>query len=176
MPARGLLAVIGVVAVFGLLLYGIGARSGDGAVTTGQPAPNADLRLPKLEGSGTGAIADYRGRWTLVNFWASWCEPCRDEAPVLERFQRRHGGRDFTILGIDSEDTTGDAKAFVDANELSFPQLRDPDGTQRRVYTLGFPESFLVDPEGTLRLVRRGPVDRRYLERFVEPMIAEGAR
>src|SRR6266536_97623 len=97
-------------AVIGLLGYGLLKKS-DAALKVGDPAPSASL--PVLDGSGTGQIADYRGRWVLVNVWASWCAPCRAESPTLERFYRAHRGRDFTVLGIDSNDLSDDALAFV---------------------------------------------------------------
>ena len=113
----------------------------------------------------------------LVDFWASWCGPCRTEAPALEAFQRRHGGDRFTVLGINLDDTTSDAGAFVERYGLTYPQLRDGDGRDRRdAYGMtGFPESFLVDPEGGLALIRRGPVDERYLNESVEPLIRRGS-
>jgi cytochrome c biogenesis protein CcmG/thiol:disulfide interchange protein DsbE len=109
----------------------------------------------------------------LVNFWASWCEPCRSEAPALESFQRAHAGQNFTVVGINLDDATDDAREFVSRYGLSYPQLRDGDGDDRRdAYGMtGFPESFLVDPQGKLALIRRGPVDERYLNEVVLPLI-----
>jgi cytochrome c biogenesis protein CcmG/thiol:disulfide interchange protein DsbE len=109
----------------------------------------------------------------LVNIWASWSEPCRKEAPALEAFQQRHGGADFTVLGIDLDDATGDARGFVSQYGLSYPQLRDGDGRERRdAYGMtGFPENFLVDPQGNLALIHRGPVTAEILSEQVEPLI-----
>ncbi len=108
----------------------------------------------------------------LVNFWASWCGPCRQESPALQEFQDRQGGPRFTVLGIDTRDLTGDGRTFVRQLGLSYPQLRDGDGDEASAYgTTGVPESFLVDPRGRLRLLRRGPVTVAYLSQFVEPMI-----
>ena len=116
--------------------------------------------LPRLDGEGSGSIADYRGRWVLVNVWASWCTPCRDESPALERFYRAHRDRRFTILGIDSNDLSNDALSFVGEYGITYPQLRD--GARRLLAggagTTGVPESFLVGPDGRLVLHRLGPV------------------
>jgi cytochrome c biogenesis protein CcmG, thiol:disulfide interchange protein DsbE len=170
--AKSFIVVIAVLAVIGLLGFGLLSK-GEASLSVGDPAP--DKELETLDGSGTGQIADYRGKWVLVNFWASWCGPCRTEAPALEAFQQRHGGEDFTVLGIDLDDNTDDARAFVERYGLTYPQLRDGDGRDRRdVYGMtGFPESFLIDPDGRVALIRRGPVDASYLDENVVPLIAE---
>lgn len=158
-------------AVVGLLVFGL-ASKGSSGVAVGDPAPASPL--PRLEGGGTGSLADYRGRWVLVNFWASWCDPCREEAPALERFQRRYGGSRFTVLGIDSRDLSSDGRAFVRLYGLSYPQLRDGDGASAEDFgTSGVPETFLVDPAGKVRLLIRGPVGEEYLREVVAPMLEE---
>ena len=166
--------VVAVLAVIGLLGYGLLSKGGD-SIAVGDPAPDKELSV--LGGTGTGEIADYRGRWVLVNFWASWCEPCRSEAPALESFQRAHARDGFTVLGIDLDDSTGDAGAFVRRYGLTYPQLRDGDGSDRRdAYGMtGFPESFLVNPAGKLALIRRGPVDQKFLAEQVAPLIGSSS-
>jgi cytochrome c biogenesis protein CcmG, thiol:disulfide interchange protein DsbE len=158
-----------VLALVGLLGFGLLTKS-SGGVELGEPAP--DTALPQLEGEGEGSLADYRGKWVLVNFWASWCDPCRDESPALESFHRRYRDRGFSVLGIDTRDLSGDGLAFVREFGLTYPHLRDADGAAAEDYgTTGVPETFLVDPDGTLRLVRRGPVDEAYLQEFVAPLV-----
>jgi cytochrome c biogenesis protein CcmG, thiol:disulfide interchange protein DsbE len=170
MRARTFVVVVAVLAVIGLLGYGLLSKGGD-SIAVGDPAPDKELSV--LGGNGTGEIADYRGKWVLVNFWASWCEPCRSEAPALETFQQQHARNGFTVLGIDLDDSTDDAGAFVSRYGLTYPQLRDGDGSDRRdAYGMtGFPESFLVNPSGKLALIRRGPVDQRFLADQVAPLI-----
>lgn len=169
MSARSFAAFIAVLALVGLLGFGLLSK-GSASVEVGDQAP--DESLPRLQGSGTGSVADYRGRWVLVNFWASWCVPCRDESPALESFQRQNAGPRFTMLGIDTRDLTDDGLAFVERYGLSYPQLRDGDGSRADDFgTTGVPESFLVDPQGKLVLIRRGPVDRAYLDRYVAPYL-----
>jgi cytochrome c biogenesis protein CcmG/thiol:disulfide interchange protein DsbE len=159
--AKTFVAFIAVLAVIGLLGYGLLSKGN--SIAVGDPAP--DKALPTLDGSGQGEIADYRGRWALVNFWASWCVPCRSEAPTLERFYRGHRGQGFTVLGIDLQDNSEDARAFVDQYGLTYPQLREAGGRDRQdAYGMsGFPESFLVDPRGNLALICRGPLDETNL-------------
>lgn len=169
MSARSVIAVLGVLAVIGLLVFGL-ASKGSSGVGVGDVAPNAPL--PRLEGEGTESVADYRGRWVLVNFWASWCIPCRAEAPALEEFQRRQGGPRFTVLGVDTRDLSDDGQAFVEKYGLSYPQLRDGDGNAGDEYgTTGVPESYLIDPRGKVRVHAVGPVDEEYLRNEVEPQL-----
>lgn len=170
MGARTFIVFLLVLAVLGLLGYGLLSK-GEEALAVGDPAP--DKELTTLDGADTGTIEDYRGKWVLVNFWASWCEPCRDEAPALEAFHKAHPDR-FTVLGINLDDNTEDAGDFIEKYGLTYPQLRDGDGRERRdAYGMtGFPESFLIDPEGNIALIRRGPVDEAYLAEFVEPALS----
>lgn len=164
--------MLGVLAVVGLLVFGL-ASKGSSRLAVGEQAPDAPL--PRLEGAGSQSLVDYRGRWVLVNFWASWCPPCREEAPALERFQRQHGGPGFTVLGIDSRDLTSDGLGFVQRYELSYPQLRDRDGDVAHEYgTTGLPESFLIDPAGKVQLLALGPVDEEYLREEVAPLLPGG--
>jgi cytochrome c biogenesis protein CcmG/thiol:disulfide interchange protein DsbE len=167
------IAVVAVLAVVGLLTFGLLSKGSSG-IALGDPAP--PTVLPRLEGPGSESIADYRGKWVLVNFWASWCEPCRDEAAALEAFQRKHGGDEFTVLGIDTRDLSGDGRDFVAEYGLSYPQLRDGDGGYGDDYgTTGVPETFLIDPRGKVRLVAKGPVSTEYLRGEVEPALPKGA-
>lgn len=156
-------------AVVGLLVFGLVSKGSSG-VGVGDAAPTAPL--PRLEGGGKESLAAYRGRWVLVNFWASWCVPCKDEAPALEAFQRRHGGERFTVLGIDSRDLSGDGRDFAERYGLSYPQLRDGNGDAAHAYgTTGVPENFLIDPRGKVRLAVPGPIDEEYLRESVAPLL-----
>jgi cytochrome c biogenesis protein CcmG, thiol:disulfide interchange protein DsbE len=172
--ARAFWAFLAVLAVVGLLAYGL-ASKGSASISVGDQAPGRSL--PRLQGKGAGEIADYRGGWVLVNVWASWCPPCRDEAPALERFYRRERRHDFTVLGIDSRDVTSDAIDFLRRYRITYPQLRD--GSAELYDDLGmtgYPESFLVDPQGKLALIRRGAVTPSYLDDVVRPFLTGEAR
>ncbi len=169
MSVRSFIAVLAVLAVVGLLVFGLVSKGSSG-VAVGDPVPASPL--PRLEGGGEGSLAEYRGRWVLVNFWASWCVPCKQEAPALEKFQRQHGDAEFTVLGIDSRDLTDDGRAFVRRYGLSYPQLRDGDGAAAHDYgTTGVPENFLIDPAGRVRWVLPAPVDDEYLQDQVLPFL-----
>lgn len=172
MSVRSSIAVLAVLAVVGLLTYGLVSKGSSG-LEIGDPVPTAPLA--QLEGGGKASLADYRGRWVLVNFWASWCLPCREEAPALERFQRQHGGPHFTVLGIDSRDLTSDGLAFVREYGLTYPQLRDGDGSAADDYgTTGVPENFLIDPQGKVRLLVLGPITEERLREEVAPLLPKG--
>jgi cytochrome c biogenesis protein CcmG/thiol:disulfide interchange protein DsbE len=167
---RTFVVFIAVLAVIGLLGYGLLNKSAK-ALEPGETVP--PTALPKLDGQGTASVADYRGRWVLVNVWASWCVPCRDESPALERFYRAHRGQRFTILGVDSNDLSDDALSFVRRYGVTYPQLRDGSGdfSQGELGTTGVPESFLVGPDGKLALHRLGPVTPAYLDSNVVPYL-----
>jgi cytochrome c biogenesis protein CcmG, thiol:disulfide interchange protein DsbE len=169
---RAFAAFFAVLAVVGLLGFGL-LTKGEAKIDLGEPVP--DRELPLLEGEGTGSIADYRGRWVLVNLWASWCDPCRQEAPDLERFSRRYRER-LTVLGIDVQDNSDDALAFVREHRLTYPQLRSVGDERSEAFgSTGVPENFLVDPRGRLALIWRGVVDERLLAERVVPIV-EGTR
>ncbi|MFL5420122.1 MAG: TlpA family protein disulfide reductase [Myxococcales bacterium] len=172
MSTRGLIVFLAVLAVIGLLGYGLVSK-GSSAIATGDPAPDGQLERLTPPG-GTAHLSDYRQGWTLVNFWASWCAPCREEAPLLERFWQAHHGHGVTVVGVDLDDASDDARSFVHRYGLTYPQLRSPDGAswRDRFGMTGFPESFLIDPSGRLAVIRRGPVDQQVLSRNFEPVIA----
>jgi cytochrome c biogenesis protein CcmG/thiol:disulfide interchange protein DsbE len=170
MSTKSFAVVIAVIAVIGLLGFGLLSK-GEASLSLGDTAP--DKRLAVLGGQGMGEIADYRGKWVLVNFWASWCEPCRSESPTLEGFDKEHSKDNFTVLGINLYDSTEDALDFIRRYGLTYPQLRESGGDDRKdAYGMtGFPESFLIDPRGRIALIGRGPVDERYLDQNVLPLI-----
>ena len=177
MSAKGFAAVIAVLAVIGLLGFGLLTES-ERSLAVGDPAPGLADELDRLDGSGSGSISEHEGSWVLVNFWASWCGPCRDEAPALQDFHEENADRGVVVLGIDLDDNTDDALDFVEEFGLTYPQLREADGRERRELwgMTGFPESFLITPTGELALIRRGPVTADYLSSEVLPLIVGAER
>jgi cytochrome c biogenesis protein CcmG/thiol:disulfide interchange protein DsbE len=176
------LAILAVIAALvGLLAYGLASnepdRSIENAAARGTPKLAPSLELPRLSGAGNGALADYRGRVVVLNFWASWCDPCRRESPLLERWHRRlsRGGR-ATVLGVDVQDVSSDARDFVRRHGLTYPMLRDGSGDTRDAFgILGYPETFVVDRRGRIADLHRGPVDDAFMREHVLPLVREGA-
>ena len=171
---------IAVVALVGLLAYGLAATGPDQGIerslAQGQRAPAPDIRLPRLDGRGEQSLSDYRGKVVVLNYWASWCEPCRKESPLLERWHRRITPRGGTVLGVDVLDVSSDAREFVAEFGLSYPMLRDGDGaSQEKFGVVAYPETVVIDRRGRIAGVVRGPVDEAFFERVVVPLLAEPA-
>jgi cytochrome c biogenesis protein CcmG/thiol:disulfide interchange protein DsbE len=161
-------------AIVGLLIYGVSAqaptRTLDDAVHRGlrPPAPQSGYALPLLSGHGKTTLASYDGKIVVLNFWASWCEPCQEEAPRLERIQRqllRHGG---TVLGVTFRDASPDSLSFVKRYHLTYPNLDDTTGEFARAYgTNEIPESFVIDRHGHVVAVLRQEASEAFLDRAV---------
>jgi cytochrome c biogenesis protein CcmG/thiol:disulfide interchange protein DsbE len=169
---------LAVIALVALLAYGVAStgpsRTIDSALSKGQRAAAPAIRLPRLTGGGQASLADFRGKVVLINVWASWCGPCRDESPLLERWHRRMTGQGGTVLGIDTLDVTGDALAFIKRYGLSYPQLHDREGTTiKQLGVTQYPESFLVDRGGRIAATARGPVDEAWLRKHLTPLLAQ---
>ena len=171
MSARAFAVFIGVLAILGLLGFGLVSK-GEARLEIGEPVPSTELQVLGAA-EETGELADYRGKWVLVNVWASWCGPCRDEAPALEAFHREHQGDNFEILGIDTQETGEGGIGFVAEFKLGYPHLHDGDGNYAKedLKTTGVPETFLVDPEGNLVAHIPGPVTPEWLDAEVAPRI-----
>jgi cytochrome c biogenesis protein CcmG, thiol:disulfide interchange protein DsbE len=167
-------------ALVGLLAYGVASKrtntSIDQAVAAGKRIDAPQAVLPVLGADGRRSVADYRGKVVVLNFWASWCKPCIDELPLLERTQRTIAPSNATVLGINYKDVTSDALGFVHRFRLSYPSLRDRDGRYAEAYgSRAFPETFVIDRRGRIAASRRGPVDQRWLDRTLAPLLAERA-
>ncbi len=170
MNRKGYLAVLAAIGFIALLAFGLVAKGGP-SIAVGEEAPVASV--DRLGEPGQASLADYRGEWVLLNFWASWCDPCRDEAPAIEGFARRNRGK-LVVVGMDSRDLSSDAERFVDEYGLSYDMFHDGEGEVMDSYNVkGLPESFLIDPEGKIAYIYRGPVDEQILAEQFAPLIRE---
>jgi cytochrome c biogenesis protein CcmG, thiol:disulfide interchange protein DsbE len=165
--AAALAAALVALLAFGLARQGGGDRIED-ALAAGTRPPVPATRLPALDGGAPRALADYRGEVVVLNLFASWCAPCKQEAPVLRREQarlRRSGG---TVLGVTWRDAAPAARGFARRYGLGFPILRDVSGDfAQRLGVRGVPETFVLDRHGRVAAVRRYPIDAAWLRAAV---------
>ena len=166
-----ILAAAVALGLVGLLGYGLMSRSADASLEqavargTFPPAPSASL--PVLGSDATQSVSDLRGKVVVLNFWASWCIPCRTEAPILERAHKRlSAGGAGTVLGVTYNDSTPASLKFADQHGMSFPSLRDV-GTKlaERYGTNRVPETFVIDRRGRVVDVFRGQIDQAFIDR-----------
>jgi cytochrome c biogenesis protein CcmG/thiol:disulfide interchange protein DsbE len=171
-----ILASLAGACLIGLLIYGISAQSAsrtlDDRVARGERplAPDAGRSLPVLSGSRAAAamLASFKGKIVVLNFWASWCEPCQIEAPLLERAQSRLERHNATVLGVTYLDASPDSQGFIRRYRLTYPNLRDNTGTFAHAYgTDQLPESFVIDRHGHIAAISRGEIDQAFLNRAI---------
>ncbi len=179
MKRPGVVPVVVVVlaaGLLGLLVYGV-LNTGrdetlDGAVRQGERpvAPAQQVALPALDGGTRTKLADLRGKVVVLNFWASWCDPCKQEAPALERVQRRLERRGAgTVLGVTYKDFAEESRRFVRDYDLTYPSLRDDKLELAPAFgTVRLPETFVLDRDGRVVALSRGQVDGKFLERAVD--------
>ncbi len=156
-------------ALIALLTYGVTSNGVDTsleeALLRGERVEAPVRELPRLGEDGTGSLADHRGKVVVLNVWASWCDPCRDEMPLLQRTHDRIAPKGGMVLGIDTQDATERALAFLREYDITFPSLRDRDREYGREFgVVAYPETFVIDREGRITAMRRGPVTQEWLD------------
>ena len=149
-----LAALIGVAALLGLLIWKVAFGRTTGAadeLAEGKLVHAPAFTLDRLDREGQLSVADLKGKAVVVNFWASWCVPCRDEAPVLQTTYERYRDQGLVVLGIDVNDFHQDARRFMKRYGLTYPVVYDGKGsTVGKWGVRGFPETFFVDRTGKL--------------------------
>ena len=119
-----------------------------------------DFTLERLDESGELQLSSLEGKAVVVNFWASWCTPCKDEAPFLEDVWRENRDRGLVVVGLDAKDFRADARRFAERFGLTFPLVYDGPGDSTDPYGVtGFPETFVIDREGRVVAAFKGGVD-----------------
>lgn len=158
------------VAFVALLLYGVMQKPAGNAGDGGSAAPA--FIAPRLDGAGTVSLEDLQGKPVVLNFWASWCEPCKEEAPLLRAAARSYGDR-VRFVGMDIHDARSDARRFVVEHDLRYLQLRDESGDVARAYGLtGQPETFFIDERGSIAEHVPGLLDKATLNDVLQPLIS----
>lgn len=149
-------------------------RQGGGVAEVNTPLP-ALTDVPTLSGEALPSTT-LSGPASVINVWATWCEPCRREQPALLAVQDRYSDRGVGFLGINYNDDREPAERWVEQFDVTYPSLYDPDG--RTAAMLGFPflpDTFVVDGSGTIRYVVYGETDEAELSRLIDSVLSDGA-
>ncbi|HEX4647711.1 MAG TPA: TlpA disulfide reductase family protein [Steroidobacteraceae bacterium] len=138
--------IAAVVAALGLALPALAGTAG--------PAPQFTLAA---RSGRVVSLAQYHGQVVMINFWASWCGPCRQEMPLLESIYKRYNKLGFTLLGVNVEPNSKDADEWLKATPVSFPILYDKESKVSKLYQVaGMPSTVIIDRGGKLRVVHQG--------------------
>ena len=159
---------LGVVLIAGgLVVYGLSSQGGPVLATS---ANASDGFLPSL----SGTLNESAGQVRLVNFWATWCPPCRAELPDLVAYYHDHADEGFLLVGVNSQESALQVRTFLNDQGLDFPVVLDQDGSQMAPYGVsGLPSSFLIGPDGQILQQWTGMISRATLEQAVTPLLAQ---
>jgi cytochrome c biogenesis protein CcmG/thiol:disulfide interchange protein DsbE len=180
---RGRLLAFGIIAVAAITIFGVGlmpSRSSAAvkvadtklkADPVGQMAP--EFTANKLDGSGSLSLAGLRGKVVVVNFWASWCTTCKEEAAVLGAVEKQWRDKGVVFVGIDSRDTTAPAQAFEEQYGMSYQSVVDPNAEiGQHFYVTGFPETYFLDKTGKVVEKYVSAIDATTLNQYVAAAVA----
>ena len=171
-PQWGVVLVwVFVIGLLGVLTFGI-IRTQRGTIQIGDPVP--DLVLTTFEGEEIN-FADLRGQIVVVNFWASWCKPCEQEALELEQAYQLYKEQDVIFLGVDYVDTQTEALAYLAKFDITYPNGPDLETRISQAFrTLGVPETYIIGPDGRLAALKIGPyLSLNEIIKQIETVMAE---
>ena len=146
----------------------------DAALAAGKSPTAPDFSLPRLNGKDPLRLRSLRGNVVVLNFWASWCAPCKHEAPLLEAAARRFRSAGLVVVGVDAQDFRSDARRFIKRYGLTYPVVHDGGTSTLTHYdVIGFPETWFIDRAGHVVGEHvRGPLTRARLVRNIMIAIA----
>jgi peroxiredoxin len=135
----------------------------------GQPAPS--FTSPALSGGEIG-LTDYAGDVIVVNFWATWCPPCKAEMPGINAFYEQHQAEGLVVLAVNAKESESLVRPFIEANGFTFPVLLDPAGSVVNQYQVrSFPTTIVIDRDGVVRHIQVGMISEEELEGIVAPLL-----
>jgi cytochrome c biogenesis protein CcmG/thiol:disulfide interchange protein DsbE len=162
---------VGAVALVVVALLGYGLTSTARAPKIGEPVPDFDLTA--FDGSPM-KLSSHRGQVVVVNFFASWCDPCREEAPAIQQtWQAYQGSPDVQFFGIAYKDAASKARAFLDEFSATYPGTAEPGNQTARQYGVtGVPETYVIDQQGNLVRHYLGAITQAQLSRDIDELLA----
>jgi cytochrome c biogenesis protein CcmG, thiol:disulfide interchange protein DsbE len=167
------------VALVGLFARSVlqGSTTVAAELNDGQRPAAPNFTLPRVDGRGNVALESFRGKVVLLNFWASWCGPCRLEAPLFNQIQAQYGRRGVAVVGVDSQDFASDARAFARDLHVSYTLVHDSsnDVTNRWGVTSGFPVTFVINRRGAVQKMFVTQVTGGMLLQAMRPLLGQGA-
>lgn len=139
------------------------------ATPTGAAENTVEMTLNDLDGKAH-QLSSLRGKWVVLNFWATWCPPCLEEMPDLDRFHTRHKDKDAVVWGINYEDIdVKELREFVTELKITYPILQGTDDLEKLLEPLnGLPTTFVINPQGQLVASVEGPVTPESIEQFIQ--------
>jgi cytochrome c biogenesis protein CcmG/thiol:disulfide interchange protein DsbE len=149
----------------------VAAELNDGKTPT---APS--FRLPMLSGGRRFDLKSLRGHVVVLNFWASWCQPCREEAPIFAEELHRHAAQGLRIVGVNSQDFASDARSFARTFHVTYPLVHDgSNDVTTRWGVSGFPATFVIARDGTVRWYQPREITAQELDGAIEPILGKGS-
>lgn len=167
------LVVVGIGALTALLAFGLANRSPvtgrSGVTRIDKPAPTINMTL---YGGGVLSPADYADKPVVVNFWASWCGPCRQEAPIFERLSQEYGERGVQFIGVNIQDAEADAEAYLREYAITYPNGRDDNGSISIDYgVIGIPVTFFINKDGVVQRRWAGVMRETQLRQWIDELV-----